>query len=467
MTAPTLGATPASRSASEAATGDGPVRLKLDAVLGQPLPPTLKGLPASAEGLFPRDLERLKLSLLDGDLPLPAAVLKESALVHNARWMREFTARAGVSLAPHGKTTMAPQLFQRQFDEGAWGMTAATAAHVRTYRRFGVPRVILANQLVGKADLELVLRELEADPDFDFYLLVDSLAGLELLRRAALERGLMRPLQVLLEVGTPGGRSGVRTQDEGLALGRAIRDAAPVIALRGVEAFEGVYSGSDTARVELGALTMIETIAELARAGCAESWFAPGEVLLTAGGSAFFDMAARVLAAVEAAGSGHALRVVLRSGCYLSHDSLQYERLQDRMRQRAGALWGEGPGLRNAIEVWAYVQSVPEPGRAICTAGRRDLSYDACLPQPLWWYRQGLHDAPQATPAEWAVTKLNDQHAYVDLVDPAGKGGDLPLQVGDLIAFGVGHPCTTFDKWPLLYTVDDGYRVLDGIRTFF
>lgn len=439
-----------------------PVALQLAALEAEPLAGTLKGLPAVAEGLPLRELGQLRLSLLAGDLPLPAAVLKASALSHNARWMREFTARAGVSLAPHGKTTMAPQLFQRQFDEGAWAMTAATAAHVRTYRRFGVPRVVLANQLVGKADLELVFRELKADPGFDFYLLVDSIAGLELLRQAVAEHGLTRPLQVLLEVGTPGGRSGVRTAEEGIALGRAIRGAGPAVALRGVEAFEGVYSGADTARVELGALAMIETVAELARVGCSEGWFAPGEVLLTAGGSAFFDMAAKTLAAVAAADTGHTMRVVLRSGCYLSHDSLQYERLQDRMRQRAGALWGDGPGLRNAIEVWAYVQSVPEPGRAICTAGRRDLSYDACLPQPLWWYRQGMHDAPQATPAEWSVTKLNDQHAYVD-----AASGPLPLRVGDLIAFGIGHPCTTFDKWPLLYTVDDDYRVLGGVRTFF
>ncbi|OWQ87598.1 alanine racemase [Roseateles aquatilis] len=444
------------------ATSTTPVRLKLDDLESAPLPSTLKGLPVSAEGLPLRDLGTLGLSLLDGDLPLPAAVLKDAAIIHNAAWMRDFVNRAGVSLCPHGKTTMAPQLFQRQLDEGAWGMTAATAAHVRSYRRFGVPRVLLANQLVGRADIELVFRELEADADFDFYLLVDSAAGLDLLREAVAAHGLTRPLQVLLEVGTPGGRTGARSLADGLALGRLIRDAGPAIALRGVEAFEGVYSGDDTARVELGALSMIETVASLTRAGCEEDWFAPGEVLLSAGGSAFFDMAARTLAAVESAGTGCALRVVLRSGCYLSHDSLQYERMQARMRQRAGAMWGAGPGLRNAIEVWAHVQSVPEPGRAICTAGKRDLGYDACLPQPLWWYRRGEHDVPQPAPTDWQVVKLNDQHAYVD-----ASSGVLPLRVGDLIGFGVGHPCTTFDKWPLLYRVDDEYRVLGGVRTFF
>lgn len=437
-----------------------PVRLNLEALESEPLASTLKGLPMRAEQIALRDLGGLGLSLLDGDLPLPAAVLKESALAHNAAWMRDFVTRAGVSLCPHGKTTMAPQLFQRQFDEGAWGMTAATAAHVRTYRHFGVPRVVLANQLVGRADIELVFRELEADPDFDFHLLVDSAAGLRLLVEAVTARDLKRPLQVLLEVGTPGGRTGVRTLDDGMALGRLIRDAAPHIALRGVEAFEGVYAGDDTARIELGALTMIETVAALAQAGCREGWFAPGEVLLSAGGSAFFDIAARTLTAVR--DGGRDLRVILRSGCYLSHDSFHYERMQARMRQRAGALWGSGPGLRNAIEVWTHVQSVPEAGRALCTAGKRDLGQDAGLPQPLWWFRRGLHDAPQPAPSDWAVTAMNDQHTFVD-----ARSGALTLQVGDLVAMGVGHPCTTFDKWPLLYRVDDGYRVLGGIRTFF
>jgi D-serine dehydratase len=156
------------------------------------------------------------------------------------------------------------------------------------------------------------------------------------------------------------------------------------------------------------------------------------------------------------------MRVVLRSGCYLSHDSLHYERMQSRIRQRSAALWGQGPGLLNALEVWAHVQALPEPGRAICALGKRDLSHDLELPQPLWWFRPGLHDAPQAAAPTLRVTALNDQHAFVD-----GPQGDLAWRVGDLVGFGVGHPCTTFDKWPLLYTVDDGYRVLDGVRTFF
>lgn len=443
----------------ESLNAAGSMRSALDELAGQRLAATLKGLPARAADVPAHSLHALGLSLLDGDLPLPAAVLRQSALDHNAAWMQAFAERAGVLLCPHGKTTMAPQLFQKQIADGAWGITAATAAHVRTYRHFGVPRILLANQLIGRANIDLVFDELDADPDFDFYLLVDSIAGLELLRGALADRPLSRPLQVLLEVGVLGGRAGVRTLEEGIALGRAIRDAGPSVALRGVETFEGVHGGEDHARVELAVLTMLTMVGELARAGCEEDWFAPGAVILTAGGSAFFDLAAEVLRAV---GQTREMLVVLRSGCYLSHDSLHYARMQSRIRQRSGAFWGSGCGLQNALEVWAYVQSVPEAGRAICGIGKRDLSHDLELPQPIWWFRPGTHDAPQGVASSLRVTALNDQHAFVDSLD-----GAVPWQVGDLVGFGVGHPCTTFDKWPLLFTVTDDYKVVGGIRTYF
>ncbi|MBK1616273.1 alanine racemase [Rubrivivax gelatinosus] len=435
--------------------------LDLAALLAAPLEATTKGLPARAVGRPLAELGTLGLRLDGGELPWPVALLKDSALAHNSAWMRDFCARAGVSLCPHGKTTMAPQLFERQLADGAWGITAATAGHVRTYRRFGVPRVLLANQLVGAANVDLVLAELEADPAFDFYTLVDSEAALAELLAGLARRPIARPLQVLLELGAPGARTGVRGREAALALGRAIRAAAPAIALRGIEAYEGVVPGDGEAAVELAALTLIEQIGDIAAAGVAEAWFAPGEVIVSAGGSQFFDLAAQVLAAVAVRPDGPAVRPLLRSGCYLSHDALHYERMQARLRQRAGAAWGRGPGLRNALEVWTVVQSVPEPGRAICAAGKRDLSHDLMLPQPLGWWPAG-EAAPRAAPSGIKTVALSDQHAWVDAAD-----GAMPWRVGDLVGFGVGHPCTTFDRWGLLYTVDDGYRVTGGVRTFF
>ncbi|MDQ2779809.1 MAG: alanine racemase [Pseudomonadota bacterium] len=431
--------------------------LDLSSLLSERLPATTKGLATAAVDRRLDALGSLGLSVLNEDLPFPLAVLKASALEHNLKWMRDFAARAGVELCPHGKTTMAPQLFERQLAHGAWGITAATAAHVRTYRRFGVPRILLANQLVGRANIDLVFDELEADAAFDFYALVDSVRGLEALLHALARRPLGRPLQLLLEVGAHGGRNGVRTVEEGLALGRAVRAVAPAVALRGIEAFEGI-AGGEAASAELLVHTMLETVAELAHRGVAEQWFAQGDVILSAGGSAFFDLVAAVLPALGPQRG----RVVLRSGCYLSHDALHYARMQSRMRQRSPTLWGRGGELRNALEVWAQVGSVPEPSRAIVGLGKRDISFDMELPQPLLWFRPGTHDRPQRVPPALRVTALNDQHAFVD-----AASGTVPWQVGDLVAFGVGHPCTTFDKWSLLSVVDDDYRVVSGVRTFF
>ncbi len=107
-------------------------------------------------------------------------------------------------------------------------------------------------------------------------------------------------------------------------------------------------------------------------------------------------------------------------------------------------------GSKPALEVWAYVQSRPESGRTILTMGKRDVSYDASLPVPLHWYRPGAMVRPEPMPRGHAVLALNDQHCHL------GTPGESPLQVGDMVGFGIGHPCTTFDKWGLLMVVDAG-----------
>ena len=117
--------------------------------------------------------------------------------------------------------------------------------------------------------------------------------------------------------------------------------------------------------------------------------------------------------------------------------------------------------LQPALQVWAVVQSLPEPGRAICAFGKRDVSFDIDLPRAELWHRPGLPAAAQPAPAGLAVVKLNDQHAFVD------GAGTAALAVGDLLGFGISHPCTTFDKWPLLLEVDDAFNVVGAIRTCF
>lgn len=387
---------------------------------------------------------------------LPAAVLRQSALEHNSRWMRRFIERTGVKLCPHGKTTMSPDLMRMQLEHGAWGITAATASHVRVYRRHGIQRVLLANQLVGRQNIGYILDELRHDPSFDFYALVDSVDGVRILDEATRATPPPRPLQLLVEVGFHGGRTGVRNEAEGLAVADAVC-RAPHLCIRGVEAFEGSVQGAGDAETQVRRL--LARVISLAKQLDAYGCFGADPILLSAGGSAYFDL---VSSELPKAGLSRPVDVVLRSGCYLTHDSGWYEKLFASMTQRGQLSGAEiSEGLRPALEVWGYVQSRPELGRAIVGVGKRDISHDVELPRPLWQLCAGRDRRPARIAEGHHVRRLDDQHAYVDVPERS------VLKVGDMMALGVSHPCTTFDKWRALYVVDDNYEVCSVITTYF
>ncbi|MEO3427431.1 amino acid deaminase [Pelagibius sp. CAU 1746] len=419
---------------------------------------TLKGVPGGQPPFRIADAGGLGWNLLAEDLPLPVAVLKESAIEHNSAWMKAFLAASGVLLAPHGKTTMSPQLFHRQLRDGAWGITLATIQQVQAARRFGIGRILLANQLVGKQAIRYVLDELEKDPDFDFYCLVDSVEGVESLARAARERGLSRPLQVLIEGGLQGARTGCRDLDEALAVSRAVGAHAPLLALRGVEGFEGIIADPDPVAAAKRVAAFLRFLGDIAKRCEAEGLLAPGPVILTAGGSAFYDIVAEIFNELEFDREKY---VVIRSGCYLTHDSIMYDNFARQMHERSQVVRDIGSPLRPALEVWAYVQSRPETNRVFLILGKRDCSYDAGLPRPAAWFRPGSHRSPQELSQGHECVEINDQHLFMDVPD------DSPLSVGDMVSFGISHPCLTFDKWQAVAIVDDDYNVVSMIRTFF
>jgi len=423
-----------------------------------PIDDRIKGIPGGTPPFPLGAIGKKGWNLLREDLPLPVVVLKESALAHNGAWMRRFLAAGGAALAPHGKTTMSPQLFKRQLDDGAWAITLATVGQVQVARRYGVPRVLFANQLVGRPAIRYILDELKRDPGFDFYALVDSVAGVRHLAAAARERPPGRPLRLLVEGGFAGGRTGCRTLAAALEVARAVKEATPALALHGVEGFEGIIAGPDQAATEDRVGAFLDFLVEIARVAAAESLFADGPVILSAGGSGNYDLAVGRLAG---AGLGRETKTVIRSGCYLTHDSIMYRELFRRIAERSPEVRRLGEGPRPALELWAYVQSRPEPTRAILGFGKRDSSYDAGLPAPQAWFRPGSEDAPRPLGPDHKVVALNDQHAFVDL--PA----ESPLRVGDMVALGLSHPCLVFDKWQMIPIVDDEYNVVSAIRTFF
>jgi D-serine deaminase-like pyridoxal phosphate-dependent protein len=415
----------------------------------RPVSPADKGFAAlaSSAAVTAASLSEQRPDVFGGGFTMPLLVLRESALRQNVEAMARYCAAAGAELSPHGKTTMAPQLIARQLASGSWAVTAATIGQVRAYRAFGVPRVLLANELVDPAGVSWLAAELAADPGFECYCYVDSLAGVALLDELLARSAAGRPLPVLVELGYQGGRTGCRTRAGALAVARAAA-ATGSLRLAGAAGFEGSIGSeaeADTLREITGFCHELRDLSD----ALVESGLMSGPAVVSAGGSAYFDI---VLAALAGARHRADFTVVLRSGCYLTHDVRMYADATPSRRGDAAA-----PVLTPALELWTYVLSCPEPGLALACAGRRDVSFDHGMPEPM-----AVRDrAGNLAAAEgMRVTRLDDQHAYVTV--PPGS-----VRPGDLVCFGISHPCTTFDKWRVIPVVDDEYHVIDAVHTFF
>ena len=415
------------------------------------LPGTASGFPGESYRFAPATPAGLAgREVLRGDLLLPVVVLKESAVAHNAAVMAAYCRDSGVSLAPHVKTHMSPELASLQAESGAWAVTVAGVSQARVFHAFGFRRILIANQVVDEQALRWLAAALGDDPGLDIYCLADSRACADIMDRTLRAAGLRRPVPVLVELGFPHGRSGCRSVPEAVRVAAAIRDK-PALRLAGAECYEGSRGDVPDTETLKGVDSLLTQLRDLAGELDGAGYFAGcEEIIVSAGGSAFFDRVVGALAPPP--GLSRPARTVLRSGSYLSHDHVAYQKLSP-----FGSRLPDRPPLRPAAELWARVTSAPEPGLAILGFGKRDCPYDMGLPVPLTIV------TPDGTsrPAKGEVVKLNDQHAYLR----TGASG-CPA-VGDLISLGMSHPCTILDKWRVIPVVDDDYRVVRTIRTFF
>lgn len=414
-----------------------------------------KGLPPGHDGGI-GDLGSLGWNVLAGDTGTPVAILRASALEHNLAAMAEFCRRHEVSLAPHAKTTMSPELTGMQLAAGAWGLTAAVAHQVAALQAFGARRILLANELTDPGALRWVGELLSARDRPEVMWYVDSLAGVRLAEEALPAAAAGERPRVLVEVGHRNGRTGARTVGEALAVAAAVH-RSDRLDLAGVAGFEGTIGDLRDGTGGRGARPLAEVgqflglMREVFAALHARGLFLPGaEYIITAGGSAYFDQVVAAFGPLRGLGA----RIVLRSGCYLSHDDGIY-RAASPARSPG---WDLGE-FEAAIEVWGRVLSRPEQDLALVNVGRRDVSSDAGLPVPRWYCPRGRERAEPVT--GMAVTGLSDQHAFVRV--PAGH----PVAVGDLLGVGISHPCGTFDRWRLMMLTDDDYRVTGAVRTYF
>lgn len=400
----------------------------------EPIDWRYKGLPSSWWGQTPAQVSRRLPNLFADGAVSPVCTLRAKPLAHNLVTMARWCRRHAVQLAPHGKTHMAPQLLARQLGAGAVAITAATISQVRIFRAFGVQRVILANELVDAAGLRWLAAELAADENFELVCWVDSVVGVELMTTAL--AGASRPLPVCVEIGMAGGRTGCRDAAEVDAVVRAVT-ASDRLRLVGVAGYEAATGHEVTATATSAVTAYLNILRD--NVIRLQPWFDTEVIMVTAGGSTYFDLVAHTLTRWPA---GMSVRTVIRSGCYLTHDDGLYRHSTPLGRT-------DDAHLEPSLSLWAQVISRPEPDLAILAMGRRDVSFDQGLPMPY-----GLGGS--------RVDKLNDQHAYLRLTPDARD-----VAVGEWVEFGISHPCTVFDKWQLIPVIDDDLHVVELVRTFF
>ncbi|WP_327369548.1 alanine racemase [Streptomyces sp. NBC_01217] len=410
-----------------------------------------KALPPDAEGLTVGALAAERRNLYTGGFTTPVLALSAESVEHNLALLETYAERHGLAFAPHGKTSMSPQLFARQLEHGAWGITAAVPHQARVYRAYGIRRIFLANELVDAVALRWLAGELDADPEFRFICYVDSVRGVELMDEALRAAGASRPVDVVVELGAgEGARTGARTEADCAAVADAVA-AARTLRLVGVAGYEGEVPDASGERVREWLRRLVALAADFDRAGRFAGAAAGEGIVISAGGSAWFDAVADVFARIPEL-SGPVLKL-LRSGAYVSHDDGHYRHLTPFNR-----IPEEG-ALQPAFRLWAQVVSRPSAEQAFLNAGKRDAAYDLDLPQAQV-VRSG-RDGTVRPATGVTVSGLSDQHTWVR-TEPGAE-----LEVGDWVGMGLSHPCTSFDKWQLIPLVRADGTVTDYIRTFF
>ncbi|HVK35368.1 MAG TPA: alanine racemase [Microlunatus sp.] len=433
----------------------------LAASAAEPLTWADKGVPPELWGRPAAQVAALRVPL--SRFPTPLLTLSAPAVRHNVTTLASWCAERDLDLAPHGKTTMAPRLWADQLAAGAWAITLANLPQLAVARAFGVSRVLIANAIISPLSLRWIADQLAADERVQVITWADDVRTVAAMEEAlaayAPTRGsAYRPVDVLVELGGRGGRTGARDAVSAAEIARAIAEA-PHLRLAGVGGYEAALAVDSDATSLAAVRDFLTSLRELHRSIVAEGWYLPGLApIVTAGGSAYFDDVADVLGPLVSEG----VRVVLRSGAYLTHDDGHYRHLSPLGADPRTS----GSRLVSALHGWVRVSSQPEPGLALVDGGKRDLPYDLGLPEVQLRRPRDQGSVPEPLHGV-TVTALNDQHGFVRW-DPQLSA---PIMIGDELRLGVSHPCTAFDKWKVIPVVDDPDAadpvVVDLIRTFF
>ena len=393
-----------------------------------------KGFPIESYGKTLEQFLATKPNLFTANFQFPIMVIKESAVKNNIAQMMSFCNLVDAELAPHVKTTMSPQLAQMQVAAGATALTIANFWQASIFLKHGFKNLIIANEVLDPTAIKEIAKiNKQKQAEIIFY--VDSILALEIIQKHTPVEGEQN---LFIEIGTENGRGGVRELSLVEQIAQRI-SADKRLNLIGVTGFEGAVP--DAARGRRGEKKISKFCQKIvAAANLAYPYKSDQQFVISAGGSAYFDIVARELNKFE-----QPRRLLLRSGGYITHDHRYYEDIYP--------FASSDRSFQPAIEVWAQVISKPEKDFGVLNLGKRDIGNDLHNPIPIKSYDG------QVKSFSAVIEKLNDQHGYLR--------GRQEFSLAQLIGLGISHPCTTFDKWGLIPLVNDKYDLIDCLQTFF
>ncbi|MER8836661.1 alanine racemase [Mesorhizobium sp. M0909] len=417
----------------------------------------IRGVPPGTLGLDSSLVASERWHPAHGPMSLPVLTLDEEAFIANRDLFLRYAREQGAVIAPHAKTPMAPDLARSLIEAGAWGTTVADIRQATVMLRAGLSRLIIANEVGGPGGANRLAVLVGAWPSAELYVFADSFDAVNALAEAWRANATLPPLRVLVELGA--GRAGARTTGEAEAIADAVVAARGRLLIAGLATYEGAAAQADPGRTDEAISALLAMTADMflrlrARVG------GDTPLIVTAGGSVYFDKVVAALAPLVSRDGNATL--VLRSGAIFFHDHGVYDRALGALDARDGfAIGGVSASARNSfhpvLRLWAEVLSRPEPGLAICGMGMRDVSFDQGFPTVVSIFRAGK-ELPKAR-AE--VFKLNDQHAFLTIA----SGDDIA--VGDVVEFGISHPCTCLDRYRVIFGADAAGYVRHAFPTYF
>lgn len=339
-------------------------------------------------------------------LDTPALLVDLDRLEGNiARMARTIVQKAGVGWRPHIKGIKTPAIAHLLLRAGALGVTCAKLGEAEVMAQAGITDVLVANQVVGD---QKIARLVNLRRHADVAVAVDNPENAQALSRAAAAKGV--ELRVVIEVDTGMQRAGVAPGEATLSLARQLA-ALPGLRFAGLMTWESpALRVKDHGERRQFIAELLGQLTDTARQ-CREAGL-PVEIVSCGGTGTYW---------LSAFGPGI---TEVQAGGGVFNDVVYCRNL--------------GLDLPFALTVLSTVTSRPTPTRVICDAGKKTMSGDSALPEPV-----------NLTPL--SSIALSAEHGKLELAAPS----TTPC-LGEKIEFIPGCVDTTVVLHDELYGVRKG-----------